>query len=209
MKLLKCCWIREELTTYQWIDMLWFNFIKSSKRYISSDKASSIITPPSVMRVGLFWEKSAEWNWKRITKQKLDEIISIIKIANISAVQIYWEYDLSYIKSQNLTVLQPIIIEQFFDNKNKIINDYIDFYIIDGKIPWSWESYEYENINNIDINKKFLVAWWVCKENIWLIYKIFSKNRYFCWVDSASWVEKLWNISESKVLEIIKHSKHV
>jgi phosphoribosylanthranilate isomerase len=54
-EILKICGIREALPNYDGIDLLWFNFMDISKRKISIEKAKSIKTPDSVMRVGLFW----------------------------------------------------------------------------------------------------------------------------------------------------------
>ncbi|MDQ7022845.1 MAG: hypothetical protein Q9M97_04920 [Candidatus Gracilibacteria bacterium] len=56
MKLLKTCGIRSKLENYNNIDMLGFNFIESSKRYISPEKAELIETPFSTLRKFEFFE---------------------------------------------------------------------------------------------------------------------------------------------------------
>lgn len=201
MNLLKCCWIRKPLNNYNWIDLLWFNFIESSKRYISLENAINIKTPFSTLRVWIFWKLNENKIWKKINRNDLVDIIMVCKNAKINAIQIYWECDFWYLKMFNFLTFSAIKLNDL-DNIKEDNN--IDFYIIDWKNPWSWEEYNYEKINNYKINKKFLIAWWIKQENILDIYKIFKNNLNFCWVDIATWVDNWENIDRNKIDKIRK-----
>lgn len=215
MQLLKTCWIREELANYDNIDLLWFNFIESSKRYITPEKASEIKTPFSTLRVWVFWKPSPlrgeGVKWENISKWDLVDIIMIARKAKINAIQIHWICDFAYLKLYNYLVIRSVGISHFkiphpsgapFDSKESKENN-IDFYIIDWENPWSWEWYNYEEINKLNFDKKFLVAGWVSEKNVREIYKIFENNENFCWVDIASWVDNGDNICLEKVGRII------
>ena len=92
MRLLKTCWIREELINYDNIDLLWFNFIESSKRYITPEKASEIETPFSCLRVWVFWIQNKDKSWKELNKIDLVDIIMVAREAKMNAIQIYWNW---------------------------------------------------------------------------------------------------------------------
>jgi phosphoribosylanthranilate isomerase len=199
MKLLKTCWIRESLENYNNIDLLWFNFIESSKRYITPEKASKIETPFSTLRVWVFWQKDEEWNWWNISKWELVDIILTARKARMNAIQIHWFCDFAYLKMYNFLVFSSINIEE----KINLDNEYIDFFIIDWTNPWSWKWYDYKKIKKLNLKKNFLVAGWVNEKNVWEIFKIFKDNKYFCWVDVASWVDNWKNIDLEKVNKIV------
>lgn len=199
IKLLKCCWIREELENYDNIDMLWFNFIETSKRYISPEKSDKIITPFSTLRVWVFWIQNKDKTWKNISKWELVDIILTAKKARINAIQIHWNCDFAYLKLYNFLVIQSVNLKSNFELNNKNI----DFYIIDWADPWSWKWYDYEKINKLKLEKKFLVAGWVWEKNVWKIFEIFKDNPYFSWVDIASWVDNGKNIDLYKVKKIV------
>ena len=199
VKLLKFCWIRDDLKTYEWIDLLWFNFIKSSKRYISPEKASKIKTPWNVLRVGLFGFLDENKKWKDISKNDLKNIVLIAKTTKMNAVQIHWDADFEYLKLFNLIVIKSV---SYRENLNLEKYNWVDFFIIDGANPGSWKWYDYEKINDLKLNKKFLLAGWVNENNVKEIFKIFEKNPYFAGVDIASWVDNGKNIDEEKVKKI-------
>jgi phosphoribosylanthranilate isomerase len=200
MQLLKCCWIRKKLENYNNIDLLWFNFIESSKRYITPEKAELIETPFSTLRVWVFWKKSENWNWWNISKWDLVDIILIAKKTKMNAIQIHWFCDFAYLKIYNFLIFHSVSLEDNYD----LDNENIDFYIIDWKEAGSWKKYDYSKINNLNLKKNFLVAGWISKENISKVFKIFKKNINFCWVDIASWVDNWENIDLEKVEEIVK-----
>ena len=218
MHLLKTCWIREKLENYDNIDMLWFNFIESSKRYISPEKAEKIKTPFSTLRVWVFWKTSPLTplfrgegkKWKDITKSELVDIILTAKKARMNAIQIHWNCDFAYLKLYNFLVIQSVSIEDLiihhplgasFNTKGS--KESSDFYIIDWANPWSGEWYDYEKINELNLEKNFLVAGWVSEKNVWELFKIFKDNKYFCGVDIASWVDNWENIDKEKVDKIV------
>jgi len=225
MKLLKCCWIREDLENYDNIDMLWFNFIESSKRYIDPEKASKIETPSSTLRVWVFWKTSpltpllkGEGNkWKDITKSELVDIILTAKKARMNAIQIHWNCDFAYLKLYNFLVIQSVSIEDLIIHhpsgasplkgvprplNTKGSKESLDFYIIDWANPWSGNWYDYSKINDLNLEKNFLVAGGVNEENVWKIFEIFKENPFFCGVDIASWVDNWKNIDRGKVDKI-------
>jgi len=207
MQLLKTCWIRKKLENYDNIDMLWFNFIESSKRYITPEKAVKIETPFSTLRVWVFWQKDESWNWWIISKWDLVDIIMIAREAKMNAIQIHWICDFWYLKMYNFLVIQSITLDSPLlipPQGRGIVQESIDFLIIDWKNPWSWEEYDYSKINNLNLEKRFLVAGWVSENNVSEIYKIFENNENFCWVDIASWVDNGENIDEGKVKEIVE-----
>jgi len=207
VKLLKFCWIRDDLKDYEGIDLLWFNFIKSSKRYISPERASKIKTPFSTLRVWVFWKPIflENWwvKWDLITKWDLVDIILTARQTRMNAIQIYWICDFAYLKLYKFLVISSISLSQAFYLQEKgVVEENIDFFIIDGANPGSWKWYDYEKINNLKLNKKFLVAGWVNENNVKEIFKIFEKNPYFAGVDIASWVDNGKNIDEEKVKRI-------
>ena len=204
VQLLKACWIREKLENYDNIDLLWFNFIESSKRYITPEKASEIETPFSTLRVWVFGKKE-EKGWWIITKWELVDIILIAKKARMNAIQIYWMCDFAYLKLYNYLVISSINLEYIKFPPNPPLEggyESIDFYIIDWDNPGSGEWYDYSKINELNLEKNFLVAWWVSEKNAKEIFEIFKKNPYFCGVDIASWVDNWENIDLEKVQKI-------
>ena len=208
MRLLKTCWIRKKLENYNNIDLLWFNFIESSKRYITPEEASEIKTPFSTLRVWVFWKPSPQPSplggegvkWENISKWDLVDIIMIAREAKMNAIQIYWKCDFEYLKLYNYLVIRSVNLEENIDFNN----ENIDFYIIDWKNPWSWEEYNYSKINELNLEKNFLVAGWINENNILEIYKIFENNENFCWVDIASWVDNGENICLEKLGKIVE-----
>jgi len=199
MKLLKTCWIREKLENYNNIDLLGFNFIESSKRYITPEKASEIETPFSALRVWVFGIQNEDKSWQYIKKNELVDIILTAKKAKMNAIQIYWNCDFAYLKLYNYLVINSINLEKKYELNNKNI----DFYIIDWANPWSWEWYDYEKIKQLNLEKNFLVAGWISEKNVWKIFEIFKNNPYFCGVDIASWVDNWKNICLEKVGKIV------
>ncbi len=209
MQLLKCCWIREKLENYDNIDLLWFNFIESSKRYISPEKAEKIETPFSTLRVWVFWKKEKN-GWWIITKWELVDIILTAKKARMNAIQIHWICDFAYLKMYNYLVFWSITLDSphLISPKGREIAQSVDFYIIDWKEAGSWKSYDYSKINDLNLEKKFLVAGWINEENVGDIFEIFKDNEYFCWVDVASGVDNWKNIDLEKVKKIVNKIKN-
>jgi len=179
--------------------LLWFNFIKSPKRYISPQKAENIKTPFFVLRVGLFGIQNENKTWKSLTKDDLKNVVLLAKQTKMNAIQIHWNCDFFYLKLHNFITIHSINI----NSKQDFNNPYVDFYIIDGAEPWSWKWYNYEKINKLNLKKKFLVAGWVNKDNVWKIFEIFKNNPYFMGVDVASWVDNGKNIDLEKINKII------
>jgi len=204
MKLLKCCWIRNSLENYDNIDLLWFNFIESSKRYITPEKAELIETPFSTLRVWVFWRKSEDWDWWNISKWDLVDVILTAKKAKMNAIQIHWFCDFAYLKMYNYLIFWSVPLSQPFPPREKGVLESIDFLIIDWKEAGSWKSYDYSKIKDLNLEKNFLVAGWVSEKNVWEIFEIFKDNEYFCWIDVASWVDNWENIDLGKVGRIVR-----
>jgi phosphoribosylanthranilate isomerase len=199
-KILKACWIRDNLKSYDWIDLLGFNFIEISKRKISPEKAKSIKTN-NILRIWLFW-KYENWKWKNITKNYEKEIIQTALETNMNWLQIYWKFNYKKFKKQWFYIIKPIIFENV--NKTKE-NPNIDLYIVETNTPWSWKTFDYENIKEIKIKKPYLIASGINEENLDFILKKFPNCH---WVDIASWVDNWENISEEKVKKILKILKN-
>ena len=215
MKLLKVCWMREKLENYNNIDVLWFNFIESSKRYITPEKASEIDTPFSCLRVWVFWIQNKDKSWKELNKTNLVDIIMTAREAKMNAIQIHWNCDFSYLKLYNYLVFSSVNIEDLiihhpsgasFNTKGSNVEN-IDFYIIDWIEPWSWKWYDFSKINELNLENNFLVAGGISEKNVWEVFEIFKNNEYFSWVDIASWVDNWENICLEKVGKIVKKMK--
>ena len=198
MQLLKCCGIREKLENYDNIDLLGFNFISYSKRKIDKQKAKEISQDilkkwyKNIQKVGLFDESFS-----------FEEILDILDFANLDAVQLYSNDTEIFKKLKNkwYFLIKPINLDfKDFEKYEKIV----DLFIVDGKNPWSGKKYDYSQINNLNLNKNFLVAGWVSVDNAWEIVKIFEKNPFFVGLDVASGVDNGKNIDLGKVGEIVR-----
>ncbi|MDQ7022844.1 MAG: hypothetical protein Q9M97_04915 [Candidatus Gracilibacteria bacterium] len=127
----------------------------------------------------------------------------IAKKTKMNAIQIHGNCDFAYLKLYNYLVIQSIPLSQPFPPRENVAEQNIDFYIIDGKNPGSGEGYNYGEINNLNIEKKFLVAGGISEKNIGEIFEIFKDNQYFCGVDIASGVDNGDNICLEKVEYIV------
>ncbi len=209
-KILKVCGIRESISDYDWIDLLGFNFIDVSKRKISLEKAKSIETPMSVMRIWLFW-KYDKFNksWQRLSEKEIDEIIDIAREADMKGVQVYWVEDFSKFKRDWFYTICPVKhteivsspIATIIWNLEEEDLESIDLLIIDSSSPGSWESYDYGRLWELKIRKPFLVAWWLDKESVQDIFKLVPNC---IWVDIASGVDNWENVDEGMVKEILE-----
>lgn len=198
-KILKFCGIREDLKDYTWIDLLWFNFIDISKRKITEEKAISIKTPKSVMRVWLFWNYDLEEKgWQNLSEKEIEEIIEKARKTNMQWLQIYWIKDFEQFKNAWFYTICPISYE---DIDSFIADENIDLLIIDSKNPWSWKWYDYSSLWKKKIKKPFLIAWWISKENIWEAAKEVSNCL---WFDIASWADNWDNLDENKIKTILR-----
>jgi len=140
-----------------------------------------------------------------------------VKIISTNSFFLRFCQDLSsfcFQKTQTLKVEKGVCISLAFsgviyllEDNIDLDNENIDFYIIDWKNPWSWEWYEYEKINELKLEKNFLVAGWISEKNVWEIFEIFKNNPYFCGVDIASWVDNGENICLEKVGRIVNKIK--
>ena len=196
MPILKCCGIRRTLTSYEHIDRLWFNFVKSSRRYISPEQAKNIFSPKNIFRIGVFGFPDGEKSWKNIDEKKQREIVEIAKNANMQGLQIYGKCDFQFFKQHDFLTISAIQIQDLDRYEN---NTYIDFLLIDGKNPGSGKSYNYEIISQCNISQKFLIAGGINEKNISSVCKIFANNPYFHWVDLASAVDNGENICPEKI----------
>ncbi len=214
---LKACWIRKILKNYENIDFLWFNFIDYSKRKIDMFQAKEISEDideeiiklshplaPSLKTKGRgIWKGKIKKVWLFDKKFSYEEIVKIMQFAKLDSVQLYSNNLENFKKLKNkwYFVIKPIQInkiEEFEKYKN-----FVDLFIIDGKNPWSWKTYDYKKINNLNLEKNFLLAGWVSEKNILEIKKIFKNNKFFCWVDVASSIDNWENIDLEKVNKIV------
>ncbi len=196
-KLLKLCWIRNKLKSYDWIDFLWFNFIETSKRKITKELAKEIITQENIKRVWLFW-KYENKVWQNLNKTYIDEIIKTAKYTEMDSLQIYWNCDFAYLKKYWFYIIHSI---SYSDIKSLKEDENIDLYIIDWSIPWSWKWYDYEILNNLILSKPFLIAWWINEFNL---LEVLTKVPKASWVDIASWVDNGKNICNRKTKRIVQ-----
>lgn len=196
-KILKICWIRKCIKSYDWIDYLGFNFIDTSKRKITKEKAKEIITPEKVVRIWVFW-KYENKKWQNLDYNYLDEIIKLAKETNMNWLQIHWLCDFAYLKKEGFFIIHSIFYEDIGYLKE---DSNIDLYIIDWANPWSWKSYDYEILKNVSIKKPFLIAWWINENNL---NEILLKLPNLVWIDIASWVDNWKNICWRKIKRILK-----
>jgi len=189
---IKVCGIRDVLQDYKYVDFIWFNFISYSKRRINLEKAKYIVDDIlskkylNIKKIALLDDDFSEY-----------EILNILKNCKLDGIQYYGKNDKIFekIKKYGYFTIKPLNLE----NANNYKNDFVDLLIIDGKSPGSGKSYDYEKINKLNLNKSFLVAWWVNLENVADILKILWKNNYFTWIDVASAVDNWKNIDLEKV----------
>ncbi|MFA5917462.1 MAG: phosphoribosylanthranilate isomerase [Candidatus Gracilibacteria bacterium] len=196
-KILKICGIRNPLKSYDGINYLGFNFIKTSKRKISIEKAKKIITPENVNRVGLFG-KFENKVWQNLDKIYLDEIIKIAKETKINSLQIYGNCDFGYLKKYGFYIIHAIS----YNEVNNIIKDEnIDLYIIDSPNPGSGKGYNYEILNRLKLSKPFLIAGGINEFNL---QEVLTKVPNASGVDIASGVDNGKNICNRKAKRIVK-----
>ena len=204
-KIFKACWIRKKLKSYEWIDLLWFNFVPSSKRVVSLVEASEILEDcrdkkTFVSTVGLF------------QNQSIEEVLKISKDLNFNFVQLHWDENLSYckkIKEAGFWLIKVFKvnenlkekIQEFLpERKNYSSENLVDYFIFDSW-DWSWKTFDSKLLNWIEV--PYILAGWVKPENV---EELLKNHPFAIWVDSASWVEneEKANISEERVLEIYK-----
>lgn len=191
-KLIKACWIRGPIDNYLDIDILWFNFINESKRFIKFDFASKLIPnlPQSLLKI-----------WVFSANDKIEDISNIVHSLNLDWAQLHNFSDIKYVENLKSKILNKIIflsISYSEIDKIDLFKNYSDLFIIDSCLPWSWQWYDYQ-VLKWKINTPFLIAWWINVHNAKIAVNC---DKYCIWVDVASWIEKNWNIDLLKIREI-------
>ena len=216
----KACWIREKLNSYKWIDLLWFNFVKTSKRKISIEKALEIICHSRIHLCHSREGGNPENNNLEFPNtvalfqnQPLKQILEIWKKINFDFIQLHWEEDLDFckkIKNEWFWVIKAFKIDENFEGKikpflekrwNYSSENIIDYFIFDSWNWWTWENFNPEFLKWIKI--PYILAGWVSEKNV---LQLLKNHSFAIWIDTASWVEndEKTNISEKKILEIIE-----
>lgn len=183
-KIVKICWIREQLPDYIWIDMIGLNFVPISKRKISLEDAKKIET--SACLVGLF------------QNQDFETIQNYVEILNLDMVQLHWDESNEF--CQEVKSLGVWVIKAIKAAESQKSQDYkVDYIIFDNVKWWSGLTYDYDILENVQI--PYLVAWWVSLDNI---QTIFSKLPNAIGVDIASGAETHWILDMNKIRVIVE-----
>lgn len=184
--LIKLCGIKnkEELKKINKnINFLGLNFVDGKRRKITTTTAKKIIDEkPKAKLVGVF------------QNQNKDYILDICKKCNLDFIQLSGnESHLEY-KNFPYPIIKGISPQPKEELKNKISQwgSVASIFLFDGKNPGSGESFNEETINELQINKPFLIAGGINNKNC--IEKIINSKSDG--TDLASYIEnnktKLW-----------------
>jgi len=159
-QLLKICGITNketaEFCNNKQIPLVGFNFVPTSKRFISVNKAKEIRPLlKNSLAVGVFQNHSIE------------DINNIAKDLDLDFVQLSGNELPAYCSQIETPIIKTLRIdEEIPADKLRSFDELVSFYIIDGASPGSGESYDYKKIESLKLNKPFFIAGGINYENI-------------------------------------------
>ncbi len=171
-------------------DFLGFNFVSTSKRFISPVKAKNIIKklPPSIAKVGVFMDA------------ELKEVNNLISYLKLDYVQLHGNETPKYIdKIENAGIIKTLSLPSEFDVEKTIENlkKYkVDYFLLDREQQGRGELLNLEKVCTLTNLFPIILAGGLTIKNVSEIIKTTKPNV----VDVASGVE----INGIKELELIK-----
>ena len=200
--LVKICGIRTfeaaHAAFYSGADFLGFNFIPTSKRYISYNKAKEIIgeLPKEVKVVGVFQNESIE------------NIKKTIDILKLDFIQLHGEEPSSYRQlTQYAGVIKTFALESDFDLPKTIseMEKYdVDYFLVDRKYQGRGEPLDPERVRGLTSFFKIILAGGLTPENVSEAIRIAQPKV----VDVASGVETDGEQDMDKIKEFIRKAKY-
>jgi phosphoribosylanthranilate isomerase len=159
-------------------DLLGFNFVPESQRYINPYSAKEIIAslPPFVMRVGVFAD------------EKLDVVNDMAQFLSLDVVQLHGSEDHSYCSAVKTTVIKAVRVWTETDleglNAFEVPALLLDSKI-DGTLGGSGMTFPWEMASDICVKKRIFLAGGLTPANVGEAIRILSPYG----VDTASGVE--------------------
>lgn len=180
-------------------DFLGFNFVPTSKRFISQEKAKEIISqlPKEVKVVGVFQNESIE------------NIKKTIDILKLDFIQLHGEEPSSYRQlTQYAGVIKVFSLESDFDLPKTIseMEKYdVDYFLVDRKYQGRGEPLDPERVRGLTSLFPIILAGGLTVENVKETVRV---ARPFA-VDVAGGVESEGEEDLEKIKEFIKRTKSV
>ncbi len=177
------------------MDYLGFNFVPTSKRYIDSEKAQLILQDmhskyASVIPVALF-QNHTFWDIQKITQ-----------LTGITTIQLHGDETPDFVRELVATWHTCVKALPYTQRHNReLYKDCVSLFIFDAPIAWLWLWYDYNILNDVPVECRFLVAWGVTIDNA---KNICETVPHAVGIDVASWVAKDRNIDPYKVEELYK-----
>ncbi len=176
-KTFKACGVRTkeaaEFCQQNEVSLVGLNFVPKSHRSIDLETAKelrTILKAPLV--VGVFQDED------------LDKVNEMAHLLDLDFVQLSGEETPEYCAEVERPVIKTIKVGDL--DQIPSFEPVVSSFIIDGKDPGSGEGYDYSMLDNLKLNKPYLIAGGVNIENVENIEKQVSGNMGF---DSASGIE--------------------
>ena len=128
------------------------NFVPASKRCIDVHLAKEITRSiTKTLSVGVFQD------------QRLEDVKQVAEEADLDFVQLSGAEDVEYCEQMNRPVIKTLKIDEL--DQLTSYTDVVAMFIIDGAAPGSGQGYDYAMLEDIQVDKPFLVAGGVNPEN--------------------------------------------
>jgi phosphoribosylanthranilate isomerase len=159
-------------------DLLGFNFVPESKRYINPYSAREIIAslPPFVMRVGIFAD------------EELRVVNDLAQFLNLDAVQLHGNEDSAYCSGVQSTVIKAVRVSRKADLDGFEIYDVPALLLdskVEGTLGGSGRSFPWEMASDLCVKRRIFLAGGLTPSNVRDAVRILSPFG----VDTASGVE--------------------
>ena len=149
--LIKICWTRSYMKVLEQVDYVWYICTPWYTRSVSAEKIAKI-SYMTAKKVGVFVNESTEM------------IDTFCSSSGIHIVQLHGEEtpaQCTSLKKRWYTIFKALPAENWQTYRN--YEGVVDLYIFDGKDPWSWVSYDYTILQ--EVNVPYLVAWGISPSN--------------------------------------------
>lgn len=172
------------------VDFIGLNFVATSKRFISQEKAVSICkAAKNIATVGVFRNHS------------IAEVNKIAKRLNLDYIQLSGNESVSFVKKCCKPVIKAISVSESNDlKKASEYAPYVTYVLLDSPIPGSGKTID---VSLKNINHPFLLAGGISPKNV----KNLIRKTNPIGIDIASGVEKNGEIDFQKVILIINQLK--